>query len=136
MAVDVPRFRLHGFADFQNGNLPIVPGLHPIDNDPNTFNSQLATRAGSRSHNENPQLSSGKTLLIPHFLGCSNQKFEALELRSCEQIVVARVRPASFIGGIHRMPANMAAQGRWQTARMIEVYTRAEEAGRAAKWLA
>ena len=28
------------------------------------------------------------------------------------------------------------AQGRWKTARMVEVYTRAEEAGRAAKWLA
>ena len=26
-------------------------------------------------------------------------------------------------------------QGRWKTARMVEVYTRAEEAGRAAKWL-
>ena len=28
------------------------------------------------------------------------------------------------------------AQGRWKTARMVEVYTRAEEAGRGAKWLA
>ena len=28
------------------------------------------------------------------------------------------------------------AQGRWKTARMVEVNTRAEEAGRAAKWLA
>ena len=28
------------------------------------------------------------------------------------------------------------AQGRWKTARMVEVYTRAEEAGQAAKWLA
>ena len=28
------------------------------------------------------------------------------------------------------------AQGRWKTARMVEIYTRAEEAGRAAKWLA
>ena len=28
------------------------------------------------------------------------------------------------------------AQGRWKTARMVEVYTRAEEVGRAAKWLA
>ena len=28
------------------------------------------------------------------------------------------------------------AQGRWKTARMVEVYTRSEEAGRAAKWLA
>ena len=28
------------------------------------------------------------------------------------------------------------AQGRWKTARMVEVYTRAEEAGRAAQWLA
>ena len=27
------------------------------------------------------------------------------------------------------------AQGRWKTARMVEVYSRAEEAGRAAKWL-
>ena len=27
------------------------------------------------------------------------------------------------------------AQGRWKTARMVEVYTRAEEAGRAAQWL-
>ncbi|MDE0196712.1 MAG: hypothetical protein OXK78_00870 [Caldilineaceae bacterium] len=29
-----------------------------------------------------------------------------------------------------------AAQGRWKTARMVEVYTRSEGAGRAAKWLA
>ena len=28
------------------------------------------------------------------------------------------------------------AQGHWKTARMVEVYTRAEKAGRAAKWLA
>ena len=28
------------------------------------------------------------------------------------------------------------AQGCWKTARMVEVYTRSEEAGRAAKWLA
>ena len=28
------------------------------------------------------------------------------------------------------------AQGRWKTARMVEVYTRAEKAGRAAQWLA
>jgi len=28
------------------------------------------------------------------------------------------------------------AQGRWKTARMVEVYTRSGEAGRAAKWLA
>ena len=28
------------------------------------------------------------------------------------------------------------AQGRWKTARMVEVCTRAEEAERAAKWLA
>ena len=27
------------------------------------------------------------------------------------------------------------AQGRWKTAGMVEVYTRAEEAGRAGKWL-
>ena len=27
------------------------------------------------------------------------------------------------------------AQGRWKTARMVEVYTLAEEAGRAAQWL-
>ena len=28
------------------------------------------------------------------------------------------------------------APGRWKTARMVEDYTRAEETGRAAKWLA
>ena len=28
------------------------------------------------------------------------------------------------------------AQGRWETARMVEVYRREEAAGRAAKWLA
>ena len=46
------------------------------------------------------------------------------------------------VGMARRMAAAAApthgimAQGRWKTARMVEVYTRAEEAGRAAKWLA
>ena len=45
------------------------------------------------------------------------------------------------VGMARRMAASGAptheimAQGRWKTARMVEVYTRAEEAGRAAKWL-
>ena len=46
------------------------------------------------------------------------------------------------VGMARRMAAagapthEIMAQGRWKTARMVEVYTRAEEAGRAAKWLA
>lgn len=46
------------------------------------------------------------------------------------------------VGMARRMTAASAptheimAQGRWKTARMVEVYTRAEEAGRAAQWLA
>ena len=46
------------------------------------------------------------------------------------------------VGMARRMAASGAptheimAQGRWKTARMVEVYPRAEEAGRAAKWLA
>ena len=46
------------------------------------------------------------------------------------------------VGMARRMAAagapthEIMAQGRWKTARMGEVYTRAEEAGRAAKWLA
>ena len=46
-------------------------------------------------------------------------------------------RPARVRGSWSpfRMPESMA-QGRWKTTRMVEVYTRAEEAGRAAKWLA
>ena len=36
----------------------------------------------------------------------------------------------------HGAAHEIMAQGRWKTARMVEVYTRAEEAGRAAKWLA
>ena len=46
------------------------------------------------------------------------------------------------VGMARRMAAagapthEIMAQGRWKTARMVEVYTRSEEAGRAAKWLA
>jgi len=46
------------------------------------------------------------------------------------------------VGMARRMAAagapthEIMAQGRWKTAKMVEVYTRAEEAGRAAKWLA
>ena len=46
------------------------------------------------------------------------------------------------VGMARRMAAAAAptheimAQGRWKTARMVEVYPRVEEAGRAAKWLA
>ncbi|MDE0142855.1 MAG: tyrosine-type recombinase/integrase [Caldilineaceae bacterium] len=45
------------------------------------------------------------------------------------------------VGMARRMAAagapthEIMAQGRWKTARMVELYTRAEEAGRAAKWL-
>ncbi len=45
------------------------------------------------------------------------------------------------VGMARRMAAagapthEIMAQGRWKTARMVEVYTRSEEAGRAAKWL-
>ena len=45
------------------------------------------------------------------------------------------------VGMARRMAAagapahGIMAQGCWKTARMVEVYTRAEEAGRAAKWL-
>ncbi len=67
-----------------------------------------------------------------------------------------RIRTAAAVAGLgrgfsgHSGPVGMArrmaaagaptheimAQGRWKTARMVEVYTRSEEAGRAAKWLA
>ena len=46
------------------------------------------------------------------------------------------------VGMARRMAAagapthEIMAQGRWKTARMVEVYTRSEEAGRAAQWLA
>ncbi len=46
------------------------------------------------------------------------------------------------VGMARRMAAagapthEIMAQGRWKTARMVEVYTRSEEAGRAARWLA
>ena len=46
------------------------------------------------------------------------------------------------VGMTRRMAAagapthGIMVQGRWKTARMVEVYTRAEEARRAAKWLA
>ena len=46
------------------------------------------------------------------------------------------------VGMARRMAAagapthEIMAQGRWKTARMVEVYTREEEAGRAARWLA
>ncbi len=52
-----------------------------------------------------------------------------------------RIRAAAAVAGLgqgfsgHSGRVGMA-QGRWKTARMVEVYTRSEEAGRAAKWLA
>ena len=52
-----------------------------------------------------------------------------------------RMRAAAAVAGLglgfpgHSGRVGMA-QGRWKTARMVEVYTRSEEAGRAAKWLA
>ncbi len=49
-----------------------------------------------------------------------------LALRACLQERAADGAPAHAI----------MTQGRWKTARMVEVYTHAEEAGRAAKWLA
>ena len=39
-------------------------------------------------------------------------------------------------GAWPRPAHEIMAQGRWKTARMVEVYTRAEEAGQAAQWLA
>jgi len=56
-----------------DGNFPIVPGLHPINNGLNIPNSQLDTRPRSRKQNENPQTAYGKILLVPHVLICSDQ---------------------------------------------------------------
>ena len=47
-----------------------------------------------------------------------------------------RVGMARRMGAAGAPTHEIMAQGRWKTARMVEVYTRAEEAGRAAKWLA
>ena len=47
-----------------------------------------------------------------------------------------RVGMARRMGAAGAPTHEIMAQGRWKTARMVEVYTRAEEARRAAKWLA
>ncbi len=47
-----------------------------------------------------------------------------------------RVGMARRMGAAGAPTHEIMAQGRWKTARKVEVYTRAEEAGRAARWLA
>ena len=111
---EVPKFRLQGFTKTLDGNFPVVPGLHPIDNGLDISNAQLDTRPRSREQNENPQAASGKILLVAQVLVCGNQKFVAIHIRFFEQIAIAQGRPSSFIGGIHRMPVKIPAQGRWR----------------------
>ena len=112
LIVGVPGFRLQGFTDILNGYLPIDPGLHPVDNGLNFFNTQLDTRPGSRTQDENPQLSSAKILLVPYVLVGRDQEFVAIQFRTVKQVSVRQIRPSSFIGGIDRMAGKMAAQGR------------------------
>ena len=47
-----------------------------------------------------------------------------------------RERVARRMAAAVTLTHEIMAQGRWKTTRMVEVYTRAKEAGRAAKWLA
>jgi len=55
------------------------------------------------------------------------------ERRACGRALRAYLQERAADGA----PAHeIMAQGRWKTARMVEVYTRAKEAGRAARWLA